>query len=286
MKTRTIKMSEKEIQALKKRYSGCEIRTGIQYTYYQIKGSDFTITAYTSGKVVFQAEDLSLHLPDEATKQDTPTNVDMAGSDEVGTGDYFGPITVCAAIVRKEDYKNLPVDKITDSKAMTDTLIMEIAPIIMEHIEYSLLILDNKKYNQIHPTNNINMIKAKLHNKAFLNLEAKAKMPELVVIDQFAEEKIYYRYLQHEPKIYTNLVFETKAESKFIAVACAAIIARYAFLKSLEKMHQAYDFEFPKGAGAHVDEAGINFVKQHGAGALMNVSKYHFKNTERILKEQ
>ncbi len=38
------------------------------------------------------------------------------GSDEVGTGDYFGPIVVTAAYVKKEDIKYLESLGVKDSK--------------------------------------------------------------------------------------------------------------------------------------------------------------------------
>lgn len=280
MKTKTVKMTPKEIQDLKKRYSNCQFRTDIPYTHFQIKGSDFTITAYTSGKVVFQAKEMSNHTTTADSKP-----VTMSGSDEVGTGDDFGPITVCACIVRESDYDKLPLNEIMDSKQITDEKILSLAPILMKNLDYSLLILENEKYNEIQKTNNMNAIKAKMHNQAFLNLEKNFDLPKLNVIDQFSPEKTYYNYLKDEPQVFKKLRFETKAENKFLAVACGAIIARYAFLKTLEKMCQTYDFDFPKGASSRVDEAGLEFVKIHGSDTLNMVAKVHFKNTEKILNQ-
>ena len=82
-----------------------------------------------------------------------------------------------------------------------------------------------------------------------------------------------------------NLNFETKAENKFIAVACAAIIARYAFLDYFDQLSEKYDFMFPKGAGKSVDIKGKEFVKIHGGSALRDVAKLHFINTQRILNQ-
>lgn len=286
METKVIKMSQFEINQLKRRYNRSTFRYDVPHTHFQIKGSDFTITAYKSGKVVYQAEDLSLHLPNIEKKQTVdPNTKSMSGSDEVGTGDYFGPITVCAVIIEANDYDKIPIDKIMDSKLMKDETILEIAPILTQNLKYSLLTLDNQKYNEVHKTNNINAIKAKLHNQAFLHLKKKYDLPSINIIDQFTPKNLYYNYLKGEKEVFNDLIFETKAESKYLAVACGAIIARYAFLKALEAMSLEFNFDFPKGAGAHVDEKGREFVKIHGPESLNRVAKVHFKNTERILDQ-
>lgn len=285
MNTHVEKLTLSEIKKLKQRYAHCDFRYDLPHTHFQIKGSDFTITVYKSGKAVYQAADLSLHLPNiKHEEKETIDTLEMSGSDEVGTGDYFGPITVCAVILENEDYDKIPTSKIMDSKRMKDDDILEIAPLLTKQLKYSLLTLDNKTYNKIHKTNNINAIKAKLHNQAFLHLDRKYGLPKTNIIDQFAPKPLYYRYLKDEPEVYKDLIFETKAEDRFLAVACGAIIARYAFLKALDKMGETYQFVFPKGAGPLVDEKAREFVLTHGAEALNDVAKVHFKNTERVLE--
>ena len=47
-------------------------------------------------------------------------NTTSVGSDEVGTGDYFGPIVVTASLVKKDDIEFLKKLGCTDSKKITD----------------------------------------------------------------------------------------------------------------------------------------------------------------------
>ena len=75
-------------------------------------------------------------------------NSTSIGSDEVGTGDYFGPIVVCSAYVKKEDIPFLEELGVKDSKKLDDNKIMEIVPLIIKKIPYSSIILTNKEYNQ------------------------------------------------------------------------------------------------------------------------------------------
>ena len=47
-------------------------------------------------------------------------NVNSVGSDEVGTGDYFGPIVVTATYVTKDDVEFLDNLGVMDSKKISD----------------------------------------------------------------------------------------------------------------------------------------------------------------------
>lgn len=293
MKTKSITMTPPEIAALKKRYAHIPMRYDIQHTQFQIKGSDFTITVYKSGKVVFQAEDLSLHIPhlQEDIKPKTApllTNYNRAGSDEVGTGDYFGPMVVCAAYVSQDDLKQLPLHQIRDTKSIKDdTKIQELAAQIKPHIKYSIVIISPSAYNQLNEKGeNKNQILAKMHNRAFLELSKKVALPDKNIIDDFTNgrEYLYYnRYLVDEKEVFNKLLFEKKAEDKYIAVACAAIIARDAFVEAFNDMSDTYGLTFQKGAGEVTDKMGQAFVKKHGKDALYHVAKISYANTKRII---
>ena len=110
---------------------------------------------------------------------------DQIGSDEVGTGDFFGPITVVAALVHKKDLPRLKQLGIMDSKKMTDTKIRRVGKIAIKEFKYSSLTLDNKKYNELAKKDyNMNKIKACLHNRALFNLHSKHPKITNFYIDQ------------------------------------------------------------------------------------------------------
>ena len=280
MATLTKNMTKEEIFQLKNRLSPFILKESTpQYTYYQIKTKECSITAYTSGKVVFQGADLSWLEP----KQTHSEVQDQAGSDEVGTGDYFGPVVVASCIVTKEARKKLAHLGIQDSKQVDDVKIRKLAPIIKEVCPHSILIVPNAKYNDMHGTCNMVDMKCRLHNQAYVNLVHKGyTLPKQIVIDQFVQEKSYYRYLQGFPEVIRGITFETKAENKYLAVACASILARNAFLETWDLMEEKYDFKFEKGAGSKVDVCGKKFVQKFGKEKLYQVAKLHFKNTQKI----
>ena len=289
METYTAVLNEQQLKELQTNMKKYLVTKELPYTRFQIKLSDCTITAYTSNKVVFQGEAADVYASKylRVSAKATPTQVTypQAGSDEVGTGDYFGPVCVCASIVEEKNLDLCKQLKIQDSKQLTDEHILKIAPLLMKELTYSLLILDNYKYNQIHETNNMNAIKAKLHNQAYLNLRTKTDLPSLCVIDQFTPKASYYRYLKDEAEIVETLTFETKAENKYLAVACGSIIARYAFLKAMDSLSEHYHMTLPKGSGVSADAVIQAFYDEYGMKGLYNAAKVHFKNTEKIVQK-
>ena len=279
----TLKLDDKQINLLTKLYEEYQDpNVKSIYVQYLYRMQDCVISVYKSGKTVFQGQQADYYASVFTSKDSVSEH---AGSDEVGTGDYYGPVCVCACIVHQKDEALLNKLAIRDSKALMDQQILEIAPKLMKALDYSLLILDNKKYNQIYGHNNLNVIKAKMHNQAYINLTKKYHLPTKIIIDQFTPEANYYRYLKDEPKIIDGITFETKAEDKYLAVACASMIARYGFLQALKNMEDHYEWIFPKGAGKAVDENAKAFVNKFGKDKLKLVAKLNFKNTTRVLNE-
>ncbi len=288
MSTVSITCTKKQIDDLLQRYPMAERRRTPAYAHWQLKLSDCVITAYESGKVVFQGEGANFHAssyqntPNQLTDKIASITYPQCGSDEVGTGDYFGPVCVCAAYVDEEHANWLKKLGIQDSKAMKDDTILTIGNQLIERLPYSLLILDNQTYNRIHDQYNMVAIKSKLHNQAFVHLRHKLnELPKHIIIDQFVKKESYYRYLKQEREVIQGIHFETKAENKYMAVAAASVIARFAFLKAFAAMCEKYDFTFLKGASTKVDQNIADFVRMHGKEALYQVAKLHFANTKK-----
>lgn len=285
--TITLKLKLVQEEQLFKTFSEFQT-TPPQYAKWQLKPENCVITCYTSGKTVFQGKDANVYTTafmqgqDEIPNAATTNQYPQAGSDEVGTGDYFGPVCVCASYVIHDDVDFLIKLGVRDSKQMSDADMLKIGPLLMERIPHSLLIVLPQKYNRVHESNNLNAIKAKLHNQAYINLAKKIELPSFKIIDQFTPETSYYRYLKNEPQIIRGIHFETKAEDKYLSVAVGSIISRYGFLKTWEEMEKKYNMTLPKGSGDKVDIVAQAFVERYGFERLGEIAKLHFKNTEKI----
>ena len=277
------------------------------YSIFQVKDYDCVTTLYESGKVMFQGIGADIEasfwteqeriinnrnvleeIKEKESKEDDKTYYyyDAIGSDEVGTGDYFGPIIVTATLVDKSTRKLLEDLKIMDSKKMTDDKIRRCAPILMKKIPYVTFTLTNPKYNELAKKGfNMNKIKAVLHNRVLYELSNKGIPYHKIIVDQFTTPRSYFSYLKQEnitDKV-TKITFLTKGESKHLSVAAASVISRYLFLQEMDKMSEKYGVTILKGASDKVDELGKQIVKKYGAKELDKIAKLNFKNTEKIL---
>lgn len=289
------------------------------YAVFQADEADTVVTLYESGKAVFQGvsadidaamwktveQNLNPGKKIEETNSDKKEKKDKKevspeqerfekkvyqsnsiGSDEVGTGDYFGPIVVTAAYVAKENIPFLEELGVKDSKKLNDEKILEIVPKLIKKIPYYSIVLSNEKYN-LHRNEDINMnkMKAILHNQALAHLINEQTNIDYVVVDQFAKPYIYYNYLKDAGNVVRNITFMTKAEDKCLSVACASLISRFIFLKEFRKLEDKVDAFLPKGAGEKVDEVALRLVKKHGIEILNEIAKLNFKNTEKIKQQ-
>ena len=265
------------------------------YAIFQAQEEDTIITLYNSGKCMFQGTsafvDANMWKALKENDEEDQNKIDYlnttsVGSDEVGTGDYFGPIVVTASLVKKDDIEFLKKLGCTDSKKITDDKIKKIAPEIIKKIKYKSISLSNEEYNQKYSKeNNMNKIKAIMHNKALsLILEETKEKLDYIIIDEFAKENRYYSYLKDIPNPVKNITFITKAETKNMAVACSSIISRYIFLKEFDKLSDTYHIPLPKGSGQNVDKIGEELVQKYGKDILNKIAKKNFSNTSRILK--
>lgn len=311
MGTITLKISENTKKEMEEFFTDFKRGKTPPYAVFQADDADCVVTVYESGKAVFQGmnADLSAQLWIERERHLNPhklvdvKNIDdkkkeknkkefidskiyhanAIGSDEVGTGDYFGPIVVTSAYVAKENIPWLEELGVKDSKKMNDEKILQIVPQIIKKIPYKSVILSNKEYNDRYSDdNNMNKLKAILHNKVLIQLTNEIHDWEYVIVDQFAQPFVYFNYLKNSKAIFKNITFLTKGEDKSLAVACASLISRFIFLKEFNKISESLNIFLPKGASDKVDEIGVKIVQKYGFDILKDIAKLNFKNTEKI----
>ncbi len=268
---------------------------------FRAKTNHAVITAYHSGKVLFQGQAPEIEArkwqDDVSTKQTTSPYAPPAtlfssshiGSDEAGTGDYFGPVTVASTYVHSDMMNVLKEIGVKDSKAFSDATVFRLSKEILSlNVPYSLLILPNQKYNSLQEKGwSQGKMKAMLHHHVNQNVIRKIeKQPyEGVVIDQFCDPAIYQKHLQSEQKTMPdNTYFKTKAEQYSLAVAAASILARASFLKKMDELSIELGIKLPKGASQQVDQTIATIIKTRGKSALYGVAKLHFANTKKANK--
>ncbi len=272
------------------------------YILFQAEYSGVIITIYHDKKgkhkIVFMGQDALLEAKkwnEEAEvkeeKKEEPKGWlckdNQIGSDEVGVGDFLLPVVVVAAFVRGRDLKELESFGVKDSKKLTDEKIREIAPGLLKKFFVSKLCLPNDHYNElIEQGENLNSIKAKMHNRALLNMFKKFPDTKNIFVDQFVAESKYFAYLNDpkEQKI-INITFKTKGESYYPCVALASCIARYAFSLEKDALEKKYKMTFPFGASSKVNEFSKKFIQKYGLEEFKKIAKLHFANFKELMND-
>jgi len=219
------------------------------------------------------------------------------GSDEAGKGEYWGPL--CVSAVYLENGNLAQIKKLKELGQ------------IKKVVRYELIVLPLRDFNkEMELKKNISIIMGDLHAKAINNIISElneasvqksknksSKYGELdIVVDKFSSvsNRIDGKLISYTPGGISDADIKGDAShskvnlhqiekgEQYLAVACASIIARQAYLENIEKLSKKYDFIFPKGY-TNIEKTIIDFVALHGEDALYDVAKVSFKTTKRAL---
>ncbi len=212
--------------------------------------------------------------------------INTIGADEVGIGDFFGGIVTSAVFLNKDYFEKIKTLNIKDSKKLTINSVIELAKKLIKLIPYSTSIISVKQYNFLYNKfKNAHIIKTYAHNLAISKLQKRFSNEKYItILDQYASKENYEKYLAiiNPDKIAKIDFFETKAENKYIAVACASIIARYYFLKQIADLSKYYHVNLPLGYNKDKINITLNKLKimlnDNYEKEQYNLFKMHFKH--------
>ena len=255
------------------------------------------VNLYENGKMVFGGSDTKLieevethvkslgALPARKNVDLPPLDVPFPhiGTDEVGKGDYFGPLVTAGVLVTAEIAHELERIGVKDSKLLSDTTVANKASQIRKVCgskRFRIVIIPPLRYNiLIREMRNVNRLLGWAHARAIEDLLTNGESCSLAVADQFGDPAYIRDSLMARGK-QIELLQTPKAE-RDIAVAAASILARDTFLRKRDELSRAYGVDFPKGS-SNVIEFGKRLVDDHGPEILPNVAKLHFATTNQI----
>ena len=261
----------------------------VQVTCYKSKEIYTLMFSGDRNKIIDEALifiDNPVVIDEKTINKDYLDNSYQIGTDEVGVGDFFGPLVVAATYVTPENLNLIEKLGIKDSKKLTDTKILEIGPIVEKYFLHEVCLCSPKKLVDLKNNGwNMHKIMANLHNTAQNNLLSKIKVnpSTKIYIDEFSNENLYFKYLvTNKPNL--PIHFETNGESLYPSVACSSVLARYHFLKIWEKMNEYFKTEIPKGAGEEVDKTVQKLLRKYSLKDLKPYMKTFFRNYKDIEK--
>jgi ribonuclease HIII len=204
----------------------------------------------------------------------------IAGVDESGKGDFFGPLVVAAAAISVLERPLLEELYVRDSKKMSDQRAATIAAELKRHVPHSIVVIMPEKYNELYlKIGNLNKLLAWGHARAIENLLEKTNC-DTVISDKFGKEELLERSLMERGKT-IKLIQQVRGESE-LSVAAASVLARAEFVDCLHRLSQKWQLDIPKGAAPQVDQTGAAFVRRYGEEKLNQVAKLHFKNLQKV----
>ncbi len=187
----------------------------------------------------------------------------ITGSDESLKGDTFGGLVVAAVKADNALRQKLQELGAQDSKELSDAEIIPLAEKIRSIAPCEVRSILPEEYNKHH--GGITSLLNKLHGECARDL-ASGKSSKHVV-DKY-------------PGCAVGDVQEEKAESKYVEVAAASILARAAALQQLDFLSTDAGFPLPKGS-THVQGA-LQRLKEKGVN-MSRFVKIDFRNVKEFL---
>ena len=214
------------------------------YETARLKHANITAILYTSGKLVLQGDSKEVavlahkikkmkigeEIKTEKFKKETGW---IIGSDESLKGDTFGGIVVAAVKADNKMREELAKIGVADSKTLSDKEILPLANKIRQIASCEVRSLLPEEYNL---SGGVTGILNYLHSES-----AKYLAPGKHLVDKY-------------PGCTIGDIREEKAESKYLEVAAASVLARAAALKQLDFLSVQAGFSVPKGS-THVKHA-------------------------------
>lgn len=220
-----------------------------------------------------------IKVSEQGKSEEITTKISLPhiGSDEVGFGDFFGPLVVVSAYVTEDIAQKLAIYDIQDSKKMDDQKILMMGEALLRLVPHTKNIVMNPKYNELIAAGyNMNKIKAMLHQNVLLTLARKVKYDGPLYLDKFTSEKLYATYTKDMEK--ADVILLPAGEQNSFAIATASVLARFYFLNEMAILNRQFNTTIPLGAGEKVDAFAREFLKKNGPSNLRAITKHNFRN--------
>ena len=255
---------------------------------FRVKGEEWVVTSYNSGKVLFQGRrsDIPLAIADQmqtsGVSADEKMPLPVVGGDESGKGDLFGPLVVSAFAVRTPEERSAAVAAgARDCKLMSDGEVRTVAARLKTIGMCEIVVLMPAQYNmRYRRAKNVNVLLNELYANLLLGLARKCDA-RTVILDKYGNRAVS---LWKEEQSFRFIV-EERAE-RYLEVAAASVLARNAFLDGLDRLAHENGLEtLPKGSSAETQAVLKRLVRQRGESILNYVAKTHFAPVQACLND-
>ena len=251
----TLRIPCEEAQKLKDRLTdlGLEPRK-VEHTLWSLKGEGVYLNLYNSCVLLIQGKKAKEWKEKVLSLLSVPKRP-VGGCDESGKGDIFGPLVLCCAVIKPENFLRVLELTPKDSKKMKDEEVEEKAPLLKKLVMVKCIKILPERFNRLYEEmGSVNRIM----DKAYLRIlkEFESAPPERVIVDAYREGNPFSSY---------GWVRMEKKGERDVAVSCAGIIARWKFLKTLKELEDIHGVKLPKGASEEVKTKAYKILQRDPA---------------------
>ncbi|MHA1248532.1 MAG: RNA-binding domain-containing protein [Candidatus Helarchaeota archaeon] len=292
---RSIKLNAIQVKRLKNYLKQKQIHINIgksENEDLRVDNGDLFIILYKSGSLVYKENEITSEILDHILKIEDEFDY-IFGSDEVGKGEWYGPLVVTCVGATPAQIKNLQRIGVKDSKRLKPNKIEEIYhKILKEGVIIETIILPPYKFNSLwidfkNEGKNYNDLIAWAHSKAIkMAIEKLNEVNKIkVVIDKFDQNKMDLR-LQTINRSKVEIVQKSSGESE-IPVAAASIISKKKFEDYLRKLQDEYEIsDLKRIQPESLDPRTLFYVAKIHFNNIDDILKSHDKNYEINIKSQ
>ncbi len=184
----------------------------------------------------------------------------ITGADEAGRGCVIGPLVICCASIEEKDIDRLREIGVKDSKKLTPKSREEIYKKLANITKNIVIKISAGELNELMGKYSLNEIEAMKMGESLNEQD----LPEnsIVYVDSPDNDPGKFalrikKYLKKKLKI----VSENYAESKYVIVAGASIIAKHTRDGEIKRIKEIVGYDFNSGYSS--DPVTIDYLKKH-----------------------
>ncbi len=251
-----------------------------EYELLRIEQGDVNIVVYKSGKVVHNDTEASRRIIDKILERERDYDL-LLGSDEVGKGEWYGPLVVVCAAITPSDIVRFRKIGVKDSKLLAKPELERLATeIIASRIVYRDVTLMPETYNRMYSEfqkekKSLNDMMAWSHATAISDtLSYVSPGRTKVVIDKFDVKKTDLRLESAKVKSENVEIIQSSKGDTELPISVASIIAKHLFEKRVDELNKNFGIDLRHSKPNQIDPK-----------LLPRVAKLHFSNVMALIRQ-
>lgn len=250
------------------------------YELLRIKDGEIDIIVYKTGKLVHNNSTASKEIVNFILTRERAFDY-LLGSDEVGKGEWYGPLVTTAVALRPDDVIRFREIGVRDSKVLSKKEIEKLAAeILASKVAHKNVVLMPEVYNERYKEfakegKSLNDFLAWSHATAIKDVltNISTMAPKIkIIIDKFDVEKTDLRLERANIKQPNIEIIQSSKGDTEIPVSVASIIAKHEFEERIDQLNQQFTVDLRNSSPEEIDKK-----------ILPHVSKTHFKNISKLL---